>query len=614
MAGLSFSGSAQYDKTVAADGSGDFLTIQAAILAAPGNPAIPYKVFIKNGIYKEKVTINRTFVTLIGESVANVVIRWDNYYLKVPNLQPKSTATVTINANDVVMINITVENRSANTMDGPQALALNVNRDRCAFKNCRFIGGQDTIANDRNGARQYFKDCYIDGNTDFIYGSSTALFDNCILFPRDRIDGGSGGYVTAASTPINQAHGYVFRNCIIPNNNGVTKYTLARPWGNDGSTADIDKAHNQTVFLNTTMGQSIKPEGWSVWNSGTNTSFINYAEYKSVSFDGAAIDISSRVAWSKQLSDAEAALYTTAAIFTNSSGTWNPCNISADFCTSNTPEIALSNFRIKKGNINSKISCNINWPVGDINVALYRSTDSLNYTHLSESVLTLANYNFNYTDDLPVAGSSYYYKMVASKTGLTTYTSEIIRVDGPDVLPLKLLSFTANADPNNSAAIKLLWKTTGEENTKLTAIQRSDNNKDFIEIGTLKTKNTPGIHEYVFVDKNVKTEIVYYRLQLLDKSGAFSYSKVLKINLDAASVLMIYPNPVVKGVIKVQHPVANSNAHLILDTILGTTILNLEVNVGAVTSVVDFSSIKKGMYLLSFLNSNTRKTLRVVVP
>ena len=94
------------------------------------------------------------------------------------------------------------------------------------------VSGQDTVMAHGNGKRQYFRNCYIDGNTDYIYGSAIAVFDSCVLFNRDRVDGSTSSVFTAASTPFGQTYGYVFRDCLLPNNNGQTAYTLGRPWGN----------------------------------------------------------------------------------------------------------------------------------------------------------------------------------------------------------------------------------------------------------------------------------------------------------------------------------------------------------------------------------------------
>ncbi|MEI2707512.1 MAG: pectinesterase family protein [Chitinophagaceae bacterium] len=165
---------AQYDLTVAQDGTGNHTTVQAAVNAAPTGRTTPYKILIKKGKYREKITIpsNKPFIYLIGEDVGTVTLSWDDYNGKpMPGggtYGTSNSATVTISAPDCAALNITFENT---TGDAPQALAINVNATRCAFKNCRFLGGQDTVLTNGNGNLQYFKNCYIDGVVDFIFGA-----------------------------------------------------------------------------------------------------------------------------------------------------------------------------------------------------------------------------------------------------------------------------------------------------------------------------------------------------------------------------------------------------------------------------------------------------------
>lgn len=427
---------------VAQDGSGNYTTVQAAIDAAPANRTTPYIIFVRNGKYREKVTIpaNKPFIQLIGETVANTIIVWDDYNGK-PNpaggvFGTSNSATVTVNANDFLAANITFENAIGYTGDGPQALAINVNSDRAVFKNCRFTGGQDTLLANGNGKRQYFRNCYVDGNTDFIFGSAIAVFDSCVIFPRDRVDGSSGGYLTAANTPPGQPYGYVFRDCRITANRGITSYTLGRPWQNDASTADAAKANNKVVFLNTVMGSSIRPEGWSVWDAGTDVTKITYAEYKTRKFDGSLLDVSQRVSWSKQLSDAEAAAYyNTSNLF----GTWDPCTAATGVCTNAAPDIAVSNFRAKKGTATtpSVITWNVCWPLTGISYELYRSTDRSNFARIFGQIATNDTaVNFLYQDAVPVAGTTYYYFVRASKGGWVTHVTDTIAVSSTPTIVL----------------------------------------------------------------------------------------------------------------------------------------------------------------------------------
>lgn len=421
---------AQAELTVAKDGSGQYTTVQAAIDAAPAGSTKPFLIYIKNGLYKEKVDIpaHKPFIHLIGESAANTIITWDDYSGKKVNgivFSTSTSATVTINATDCLAANLTFENATGYSGDGPQALAMNVNGDRCAFLNCRFISGQDTLLATGVGKRQYFKNCYIDGNTDFIFGAAIAVFDACIIYPRDRVQGGKSGYVTATNTPAGQAFGFVFKDCRITNNRGVTRYVLGRPWQNDSTRTAAQKAHNKTVFLNTVMGPSIKPEGWAVWNAGTNTSLITYAEYKTKAWNGSLLHTSQRVPWSKQLSEAEAAAYTLPAIFDN----WDPCSLSPALCSQPPVEIAISNARVQSDSARSLISWNLSWPLTNMKYEVHRSTDSVHFKKMRAiKMATDSIVAFSITDELPPAGKKYYYYIKASRAGMKSHKSTIVSV------------------------------------------------------------------------------------------------------------------------------------------------------------------------------------------
>jgi pectin methylesterase-like acyl-CoA thioesterase len=419
-----------YDLVVAQDGSGAHRTIQAAINAAPTGRTAVYTIFIKNGKYREKVNVpsNKPFLQLIGESVANTVISWDDYSGKpMPGggtYGTNNSGTVTISANDFSALNLTIENT---TGDAPQALAISAGGDRVAFKNCRFLGGQDTVLTNGSG-RQYYKECYIDGTVDFIFGGSQALFEGCIIYPKTRRDGGSGGYITAANTAAGQAYGYVFKKCYIPANRGLTVYTLGRPWQNSG-TPNPNPANNKVVWISAVMGPNvINPVGWSAWDAGTNTSVITYAEHKSRDVNGALVNVSQRVPWSIQLTDADTATYSRANIF----GTWDPCTVYPGFCPGVARSIAVANFMAVKGTATapSNLTWNISWPISGVQYQVYRSTARRGtYTQLYTTTAPDAiNVNFATTDAIPAPGSSYYYYVRASKTGLSAHVTDTLEV------------------------------------------------------------------------------------------------------------------------------------------------------------------------------------------
>ncbi|MGY3089029.1 pectin methylesterase-like acyl-CoA thioesterase [Hymenobacter sp. UYAg731] len=454
---LALSATAQaqtYDLVVAKDGSGAYTTVQAAINAAPTGRTTPFTIFIRNGKYRERVTIpaNKPFLQLTGESVANTIITYDQ--ANVPTFVGNSS-TVIINASDITAANITFENSWG---ESPQALAMYTTGDRIAFKGCRFTGGQDTVQlNAGSGLRNYFKDCYIDGTVDFIFGSARGLFENCYIYPKTRRDGGSGGYITAANTQAGQPYGFVFRNCTILDNRGTTTYTLGRPWQNDSGSTPTDRSNTKVVWLNSIMGTTIKPVGWQVWDAGTVTSVITYAEYKSRDFSGALVNVSQRLPWTIQLADADTATYTRANVLSN----WNPCALSSTFCTSAPAPIVVSNFRAVKGSAMapSTLNWNLSWPVAGVQYQLLRSTTRRGtYAPLYTTTNAVAtNLNAGTTDPIPAPGSSYFYYVRASKTGLAAHVTDTLEVSStPTIFTTGMLQAFLQGGGQPSAAQSVL--------------------------------------------------------------------------------------------------------------------------------------------------------------
>jgi len=420
-----------YDLVVAKDGSGNYTTVQDAINAAPAGRATPYTIFIKNGRYKEKVSVpsGKPFIQLIGESVGGTVLTYDDYAGKYTScsatLGTQNSAGFSVNASDFTAVNISFENSYG---DGSQAVAVLVNADRAVFKNCRFLGNQDTLYLKGSGTpRCYFKSCYIDGNIDFIFGSAIALFDSCVVYAKTRT-ATTSSYITAPNTPTGQAYGFVFRNCRLPNNNGGTLYYLSRPWPSPSEAATAQKA----VFINAALSSHIQPAGWSVWNAGTITGNIYYGEYASKYFNGTPVDVSARVPWSYQLSQPEADAYTVAAIFSG----WDPCSVQAGICNAAQEDIAVSNFNVVKGNSSSAISWNISWPVSGIEYSVFRSSDNVSFSPVyTTTALTDTAVNFQYTDpSVPASGSKYYYYIAASKAGYATHITDTITVSNAAAL------------------------------------------------------------------------------------------------------------------------------------------------------------------------------------
>jgi pectinesterase len=280
------------EMTVALDGSGDFTSIQSAIDACKAFPDTRVTIFVKNGIYHEKVIVPacNTHLSMIGESAEKTIISFGDFFDKMKRGRNSTfyTYTLMVEADDFHAENLTIENTA-----GPvgQAVSLHVEGDRCVFRNCRILGHQDTLYAAGQNSRQYFVDCYIEGTTDFIFGASTALFDSCTIYSL------SDSYITAASTSKGKPYGYVFRNCKIIAKDGVRRVFLGRPW----------RDYANVVYLNCELGKHISPEGWVNWDKTPRDKTAYYAEFENT---GAGANPEKRVAWSHQLSREEATKYT----------------------------------------------------------------------------------------------------------------------------------------------------------------------------------------------------------------------------------------------------------------------------------------------------------------
>lgn len=301
---LSVKGYAQFPTTitVAQDGSGDFTSIQEAIDNAKSFPDERITIYIKNGVYHEKVKVHswNTRLSLIGESKEKTIIRYGDHFKKIDRGGNSTffTYTLLVQGNDFRAENLTIEN---NAGEVGQAVALHVEADRCSFVNCNLIGNQDTLYAAGENARQYYKNCYIEGTTDFIFGAATAIFEDCTIHIK------KDSYITAASTPANVDYGYVFSNCKITAAAHVEKVYLGRPWRNFA----------KTVFINCELPAEIRPEGWHNWSKPEAEKTAFYAEYNS---SGPGADAKSRVEWSHQLTAKQAKSYHVEHIFNG----WKP--------------------------------------------------------------------------------------------------------------------------------------------------------------------------------------------------------------------------------------------------------------------------------------------------
>jgi pectinesterase len=292
---------------VARDGTGEFRTIQEAIEVCRAFMDYHKVIYIKKGTYKEKIVIPQWLqnIELVGEDRDQTVITFDDHAnIKTPQYQQGigtfRTYTLKIEANDITLKNLTVENNAARL---GQAVALHTEGDRLLFVNCRFLGHQDTIYTGMPRTRMLFKDCYICGTTDFIFGPSTAWFEGCAIHCL------SNSYITAASTPKDADYGYVFNNCKITVAENVEKEYLGRPW----------RDYGYTLFMNCELPAQICPEGWHRWEPQREKT-ARYLEYNN---RGAGADRSHRVAWSRELTKKEAQKITMKEVF-RGYGDWEP--------------------------------------------------------------------------------------------------------------------------------------------------------------------------------------------------------------------------------------------------------------------------------------------------
>ena len=300
--------------TVAQDGSGDFKTIQEAVNKVRDHSQQKVTIFIKNGVYHEKLVIPswKKNIALVGENKENTIISNDDFsgkdfsgldFTGNPKFSTYTSYTVLIQANDCSVENLTIKNTAGRV---GQAVALEIDADRCAVKNCNILGNQDTLYTSKDG-RNYFLNCFIEGTTDFIFGEATVIFENCTIKSLQN------SFITAASTTKEQTFGYIFLRCKLIAADGVDQVYLGRPW----------RPYAKTVFIQSELGAHIRSEGWNPWKGDAmfpdKEKTVFYAEYQNF---GAGANANNRVKWAHQLTSAQAKKYTHKNIFKD----WNPQN------------------------------------------------------------------------------------------------------------------------------------------------------------------------------------------------------------------------------------------------------------------------------------------------
>jgi pectin methylesterase-like acyl-CoA thioesterase len=292
---------------VARDGTGEFRTVDEAIEVCRAFMDYHKVIYVKRGTYKEKLVIPQWLqnIEICGEDRDQTVITYDDHANIKTQERPQGmgtfrTYTLKIEANDITLKNLTIENNSARL---GQAVALHTEGDRLTFINCRFLGHQDTIYTGMANTRLLFDDCYIEGTTDFIFGPSTAWFEQCHIHCK------ANSYITAASTPKDVAYGYVFNKCTVTAAPDVEKVYLGRPW----------RDYGYTLFMHCTLPRQIRPEGWHHWEKQREQT-ARYLEFEN-SGEGAAT--AQRVGWSRQLTKEEASQVTLHNVFTPSWPSWH---------------------------------------------------------------------------------------------------------------------------------------------------------------------------------------------------------------------------------------------------------------------------------------------------
>ncbi|GAB3415978.1 pectinesterase [Flindersiella endophytica] len=304
--------------TVAADGSGNFTTVQAAVNAAPANSSTTYQIDIKAGTYRGTASIpsNKPNVTLrgLGSSAASTVLV-ENH--AASQYGTSGSATVTVSSANFNASNLTFSNDYNEAANGAsQAVALNLQGDKAILNNVRVLGNQDTLllwsAGTSTVARSYIRRSYVEGDVDFIFGRGTAVFDHCTIHSLSRGSSSNNGYITAAATTNSNPFGFlIWGSTLSSNAPGKTVY-LGRPWHPGG---DVN-AIAQVLVRSSTLGAHIRDDPWTDM-SGFSWRDARFSEYGN-SGPGATVN-SNR----PQMTPSQAARYTPTAYLAGSDN-WNP--------------------------------------------------------------------------------------------------------------------------------------------------------------------------------------------------------------------------------------------------------------------------------------------------
>ncbi|MBW4701041.1 pectin esterase [Micromonospora sp. RL09-050-HVF-A] len=321
-------GPAEGSSLVARDGSGDFTSVQAAVDAVPVGNTSRYTITIRPGTYRERVTVpaGKPYVSFVGSTgdARDVVIVYDN-----ASGTPKpgggtygtsGSASVTIDGNDFTARHLTFANdfdEAAHDYSAEQAVAVLTRADRLVFDDVRFLGNQDTLYHNSASVdavgRAYFRDCYVEGDVDFVFGRGTGVFDHCEIRSLSRGSTSNNGYVTAPSTMIGNPYGLLFTDCTLTTDSAAAQSVhLGRPWHPSG---DVN-AIGQVVFRDSVLGAHVKDSPWSDM-SGFSWRDARFFEYRNDG-PGSTVTVDR-----PQLTDAQASTYTPQRYLAGTDG-WNP--------------------------------------------------------------------------------------------------------------------------------------------------------------------------------------------------------------------------------------------------------------------------------------------------
>ncbi|KAJ4970454.1 hypothetical protein NE237_003553 [Protea cynaroides] len=275
------------------NGCCNFTTVQAAVNAVDAFSQKMTIIWINTGTYVEKVIVpeNKTNLTFQGQGLQSTIISWND---RGDVVGTYLTGSVEVYSNNFIAKNISFMNGAG---PGTQAVAIRISGDKAAFWGCGFLGNQDTLLDDEG--RHYFKDCFIQGTVDFIFGGATSLYENCELNSIANATAGCcDAAITANGREKNDTTGFAFVNCNIT---GTGRINLGRAW----------RPFARVVFSFTTISNIIVPEGWNDMGHPERQETVFFGEYQN-SGDG-AYNRTKRVSYSRNLTDTEAAPFLTKA-------------------------------------------------------------------------------------------------------------------------------------------------------------------------------------------------------------------------------------------------------------------------------------------------------------